>query len=74
METDTFGQPNHDLEHLCRKQELEFRHAVQKGLDSLERKDRVPLDEARRLLPLWVSKYSSDGSLPSYGSNPTPPQ
>jgi predicted transcriptional regulator len=39
--------------------ELEFRNAVQEGLDSLERGERVPLNEARNLLPKWVSKYSS---------------
>jgi predicted transcriptional regulator len=39
--------------------ELEFRNAVQEGLESLDRGERVPLDEARKLLPKWVSKYSS---------------
>jgi len=39
--------------------ELEFRNAVQEGLDSLARDERVPLGEARKLLPQWVSKYSS---------------
>lgn len=39
--------------------ELEFRNAVQEGLDSLDRGERVPLNDARKLLSQWVSKYSS---------------
>jgi len=49
--------PGATLEEAIR--ELEFRNAVQEGLDSLDRGERVPLDEARKLLPQWVSKYSS---------------
>jgi predicted transcriptional regulator len=39
--------------------ELEFRQAVQDGLASLDRGERVPLEEARKRLPAWLSKYSS---------------
>jgi predicted transcriptional regulator len=38
--------------------ELEFRQAVEDGLASLDRGERVPLDEARRRIPQWISKYS----------------
>lgn len=39
--------------------ELEFRQAVQEGLTSLDRGERVPLDEARKRIPQWISTYSS---------------
>ncbi len=39
--------------------ELKFHNAVEEGLESLDRGERVPLDEARKLLPQWVSKYAS---------------
>jgi predicted transcriptional regulator len=39
--------------------ELEFRQAVEEGLASLDRGERVPLEEARKRIPEWVSKYSS---------------
>ena len=39
--------------------ELEFRQAVEDGLASLNRGERIPLDEARKRLPQWISKYSS---------------
>jgi hypothetical protein len=39
--------------------ELEFRQAVQEGVASLERGERVPLAEARNRLPQWISRYSS---------------
>ena len=38
--------------------ELEFRQAVEDGLASLDRGERVPLDEARKRIPEWTSKYS----------------
>jgi hypothetical protein len=50
-------QPGATLDDAIR--ELEFRNAVQEGLESLDRGERVPLDKARKLLPQWVSKYSS---------------
>ena len=39
--------------------ELEFRQAVEDGLASLDRGEGVPLDEARKRIPQWTSKYSS---------------
>jgi hypothetical protein len=39
--------------------ELEFRQAVEEGLTSLDRGERISLDEARRRIPQWNSKYSS---------------
>jgi predicted transcriptional regulator len=39
--------------------ELEFRQAVQQGLDELDRGERIPLEEARKRIPQWISKYSS---------------
>ena len=39
--------------------ELEFRQAVEEGLASLDRGERIPLDEVRKRIPQWVSKYSS---------------
>ena len=39
--------------------ELEFRQAVQQGLDELGRDEGVPLEEARKRIPQWISKYSS---------------
>ena len=39
--------------------ELEFRQAVEEGLASLDRGERIPLEEARKRLPQWISKYSS---------------
>jgi hypothetical protein len=39
--------------------ELEFRQAVEDGLSSLDRGERIPLDEARKRLPEWISKHSS---------------
>ena len=39
--------------------ELEFRQAVEDGLASLDRGERVPLEEARKRIPEWISKYSS---------------
>lgn len=39
--------------------ELEFRQAVEQGLASLDRGERVTLAEARKQIPKWVSKYSS---------------
>ena len=38
--------------------ELEFRQAVQDGLASLDRGEGVPLEEARKRIPQWISKYS----------------
>lgn len=46
--------------------ELEIRQAVEDGLASLDRGERIPLEEARKHIPQWISKYSSlahpDGS------------
>lgn len=39
--------------------ELEFREAVEAGLASLDRGERTPLQEVRKLIPGWISKYSS---------------
>jgi len=39
--------------------ELEFRQAVEDGLASLDRGERITLEEARKRVPQWVSKYSS---------------
>ncbi len=39
--------------------ELEFRQAVDEGLASLDRGERIPLEEARQHIPAWTSKYSS---------------
>ena len=39
--------------------ELEFRQAVEEGLASLDRGGRIPLEEARKRIPQWISKYSS---------------
>jgi predicted transcriptional regulator len=39
--------------------ELEFRQAVEDGLASLDRGERVPLEEVRKRIPEWISKYSS---------------
>lgn len=39
--------------------ELEFRQAVEDGLASLDRGERIPLEEARKRIPEWISKYSS---------------
>jgi predicted transcriptional regulator len=34
--------------------ELEFRQAVEDGLASLDRGERVPLEEARKRIPQWT--------------------
>jgi len=39
--------------------ELEFRQAVEDGLASLDRGERVSLEEARKQIPPWTQKYSS---------------
>lgn len=52
-------RPDATLEEAIR--ELEFRNAVHEGLESLDRGERVPLDEAQKFLPQWVSRYSSPG-------------
>ena len=39
--------------------ELEFRQAVEEGLASLDRGERLPLEEARKCIPQWTSRYSS---------------
>src|SRR5437867_10621208 len=39
--------------------ELEFRQAIEDGLASLDRGERIPLEEARKRIPQWTSKYSS---------------
>jgi hypothetical protein len=39
--------------------ELEFRQAVEDGLTSLDRGERIPLQKARENIPQWISKYSS---------------
>jgi len=40
-------------------QELEFRQAIEDGLVSLGRGERIPFEEARKRIPEWISKYSS---------------
>jgi len=39
--------------------ELEFRQAVEEGIASLDRGGRIPLEDARKQIPQWISKYSS---------------
>ena len=39
--------------------ELEFRKHVMDGLDSLEAGERIELEEARKLIPKWISQFSS---------------
>ena len=39
--------------------ELEFRQAVEDGLTSLDRGERISLEEARKRIPQWTSKSSS---------------
>jgi predicted transcriptional regulator len=39
--------------------ELEFRQAAADGLALLDRGERIPLEEARKRIPQWISKYSS---------------
>ena len=39
--------------------ELEFRPAVEEGLASLDRGERIPLEEVRKRIPEWISKHSS---------------
>jgi hypothetical protein len=34
--------------------ELEFRRAVEDGLASLDRGERIPLEEARKRIPPWT--------------------
>lgn len=43
--------------------ELEFRQAVEDGLASLDRGERIPLEQARQRIPQWTSKYSSPAKL-----------
>jgi hypothetical protein len=35
--------------------ELEFRQAVEDGLTSLDRGERIPLEETRKRIPQWTS-------------------
>lgn len=39
--------------------ELEFRQAVEDGIESLNSGKRVPLEDARKRIPQWISKSSS---------------
>ena len=39
--------------------ELEFRQAVEDGLASLDHGKSVSPEEARKRIPQWISKYSS---------------
>jgi len=39
--------------------ELEFRQAVEDGLASLDKGNRIPLEEARGRISEWTAKYSS---------------
>jgi hypothetical protein len=39
--------------------EWEFRQAVEEGLAGLDRGERIPLEEARKRIPQWISKYSA---------------
>ena len=41
--------------------ELEFRQAVEDGLASLDRSERIPLEEARTRLPQWIGNWSGGG-------------
>ena len=36
--------------------------AVEEGLAGLDRGERIPLEEARKRIPQWISKYSSPTS------------
>ncbi len=39
--------------------ELEFRQAVEDGIESLNTGKRVALEDARKRIPQWISKSSS---------------
>ena len=39
--------------------ELEFRQSVEEGLASLDRGERIPLEESREHVAEWITKYSS---------------
>jgi hypothetical protein len=39
--------------------ELKFRQAVEEGLALPDRWEGVSLEEVRKLIPQWISKYSS---------------
>ena len=39
--------------------ELELRQAVEEGLASLDRGEGIPLEEVRKRIPEWISKYSA---------------
>jgi hypothetical protein len=43
--------------------ELEFPQAVEDGVASLDRGERVPLEEARRRIPQWISKSSFPSAI-----------
>jgi len=43
--------------------ELEFRMHVLGGLASLEAGHRIGLEEARKLIPKWISQFSSPKKL-----------
>jgi predicted transcriptional regulator len=43
------GASLHDI-----AREIEFIAAVRKGLDELDRGERIPLDEVERELPSWI--------------------
>jgi predicted transcriptional regulator len=46
--------------------ELEFRQAVEDGLASVERGERIPVEEARKRLPRCSSKSSSPATTPEW--------
>jgi predicted transcriptional regulator len=50
--------------------ELEFRQAVEEGLASLDRGERVSLEEAPQQIPSWISAHS-EGSLAHVGAPPS---
>ena len=43
--------------------DLEFRQAVEEGLASLDRGERIPLEEARKRIPQSISRFSSSRLL-----------
>ena len=45
--------------------ELEFRKAVQQGLDELDRGEGVPVEEARQRIPQWISEQSGGEAVSS---------
>lgn len=54
--------------------ELEFRQAVKDGLASLDRGERIPLEEARKRIPQWTTSGGFAANLTSCDGAPVPPE